>query len=341
MKPQWNEAFEFAGEHIAPGERRVVHLPIASLYDFTQMTIPVEIVNGVYAGPRLFISGCIHGDEIIGVEIIRQLLEKKSMTNIRGTLMAIPVVNVFGFNNRSRYLPDRRDLNRSFPGSIDGSLASRMAHIFMKEVVAKATHGIDIHTGAIHRSNLPQVRASLDHPASKDLALAFRAPIVLNARLRDGSLREAARKKRIPMLLFEAGEALRFDDFGIRAGLRGCLSVMESIGMLPVRKERPLKKEHPSLVAKDSFWLRAPNSGAFKAHKFLGELVKKNEVLGSIHDLFGRTKIEVIANEDGVIIGYTKLPLVNRGDAIFHIATFKQMGKISSLGHLFDREMAI
>lgn len=165
-------------------------------------------------------------------------MRKKVLEKLKGTLIAIPVVNIYGFNMLSRYLPDRRDLNRSFPGSPTGSLAARLADISMKEIVKKCTHGIDLHTGAINRTNLPQIRAYIDDVDTKRLAFDVGAPVILNSSLRDGSLREAARRRKIPILLFEGGEALRFDDRIIQIGLPGCLSVMRAIGMLP-KKNRP------------------------------------------------------------------------------------------------------
>ena len=198
------------GQTIKPGERKKIFLRIAALYDYTDISIPIEVIRGKVDGPILFISAAIHGDEINGVEIVKRVLKRVSIDKLKGTLIAIPIVNVFGFNNLSRYLPDRRDLNRSFPGQKNGSLASRLASIFMKEIVHKCTHGIDLHTGAVHRTNLPQIRACLDDAATKTLAKSFGVPVVIDSTLRDGSLREAARRKGIPMLLFEGGEALRF-----------------------------------------------------------------------------------------------------------------------------------
>ncbi|HSG06703.1 MAG TPA: succinylglutamate desuccinylase/aspartoacylase family protein, partial [Nitrospiria bacterium] len=208
--------FTLGGCTLKRGERKRVTLEIARLYDFTETGIPIEVIHGRRPGPVLFICGAIHGDEINGVEIIKRLLGHKSLKKIRGTLIAVPIVNVFGFNTKSRYLPDRRDLNRSFPGSKDGSLASQLAHTFMQEVVSKSTHGIDLHTGAVPRSNLPQVRAFLKDPETERLARAFRVPVIINSNFRDGSLREAARERGIPMLLYEGGEALRFNEPVIR-----------------------------------------------------------------------------------------------------------------------------
>jgi uncharacterized protein len=188
------------GEEIPLGVRKQLALTVAKLYDFTDMKMPVEVVRGEQDGPILFVSAAIHGDEINGVDIVRRLLKHRLLKSIKGTLIAIPIVNVFGFNDKSRYLPDRRDLNRSFPGAEQGSLASQIAYIFRTEIVSQCTHGIDLHTGAIHRRNLPQIRADLSYTPNLLLAGAFGAPVILDASPRDGSLREMVDEKKIPTL---------------------------------------------------------------------------------------------------------------------------------------------
>jgi len=248
------------------------------------------------------------------------LLKKKVLNNINGTLILIPIVNVFGFNYKSRYLPDRRDLNRSFPGRKNGSLASQLAHTFMKEIVSKCTHGIDLHTGANHRTNLPHIRACLDDGDTKALAEGFGVPVVINSNLRDGSLREAARKKQVKMLLFEGGESLRFEDKVISIGLKGCLSVMKKIGMIGHMSKD--KSPGKVFVAESSFWVRATRSGTSSTKKKIGDKVKVGDTLAIISDPFGSESSSVIAEEEGILVGSSLLPLVNKGDAMFHIATF-------------------
>ncbi len=310
-----------AGHSIKPGERKRVMIETAPLYDFTSTGIPVEVICGKKDGPVLFVSAAIHGDEINGVDIIKRLLKHKRLKHIHGTLIAIPIVNVFGFNTKTRYLPDRRDLNRCFPGNDDGSMASQLADIFMKEIVSKATHGIDLHTGAIHRSNLPQIRGCFDDPETKRLAEAFGVPVMIHSDLRDGSLREAAKNQKMPMLLFEGGEALRFSETVTRIGVRGIINVMEVIGMLPC--EEGVCEFSDSFHAHDSHWLRAPYSGILQVKKRLGDRVRKDQVLGIISDPFGNHRYEIKAKFDGIIIGMSMIPLFNKGDAVFHIATFE------------------
>ena len=307
-------------QRIAAGERKQVMLDVARLYDFTEMMVPVEVIRGKEDGPRLFVCAAIHGDEINGVEIIKRLLSHRALKKIKGTLIAVPIVNVFGYNTKSRYLPDRRDLNRHFPGSPNGSLAGQLAHTFMSEIVEQCTHGIDLHTGAIHRSNLPQIRADLKDPETNRLAHAFNVPVMINSALRDGSLREAARERDIPMLLFEGGEALRHNEHIIKSGLNGILTLMNEIGMITHKGK--LADDDKLFIALSSTWVRAPQSGSLRMMKHIGNRVTKGQVLGVISDPFGGNKTEVVASCTGIIIGAVTMPLLNQGDAVFHIASF-------------------
>jgi len=332
-----NDAFEINGVKIEAGTRATIDLPFGRMYTHTPMSIPVHVVGGKKSGPRLFLSAAIHGDEINGIEIIRRLLKLPALKRLRGTLIAIPMVNIHGIISHSRYLPDRRDLNRSFPGSNKGPLALRLAKLFMAEIVEKCTHGIDLHTGAIHRSNLPQIRANLDDPETQELATAFDVPVMLSSNLRDGSLREAAAEFGIPMLLYEAGEALRFDEVSIRAGVQGIINVMRHLEMLPPSKRQSKKYIEP-VVARSSSWVRAPDSGILRAMIPLGARVKKDTLLGVIADPFGEKEVNVTSFYNGIVIGRTNLPLVNEGDALYHIARFEDIHEIEAKVDHFHEE---
>lgn len=313
------------GTPILPGTATTIELPAGRLYTHTPMSIPVHVIRGRHDGPRLFVCAAIHGDEIIGVEIIRRLLGLSILKQLHGALIAIPIVNVHGLLSHSRYLPDRRDLNRSFPGSGRGSLASRLAHLFMNEVVRQSTHGIDIHSAGLHRHNLPQIRASMSDPNTARLAHAFGVPLILDSYLRDGSLRQAAADLGIPTLLYEAGEALRFDELSIRAGVKGILNVMRALDMLPPAHKKKAAVISEPIVASDSAWLRAPCSGILRPLIPPGSRVEPGTVLGVIADPFGSQEVEVSSPHHGIIIGSTHLPLVNEGDALFHIARFERI----------------
>ncbi|PIK16323.1 succinylglutamate desuccinylase/aspartoacylase family protein [Halobacteriovorax sp. JY17] len=332
------EILKIGKTSIKRGKRVNLSLEVASLYDHTPLSIPIEVIRGKVGGPTLFISAAVHGDELNGVEIIRRILKRKELTHIKGTLILVPVVNIFGFNNKSRYLPDRRDLNRSFPGTSGGSLASRMAKLFMKEVIDKCTHGIDLHTGAIHRTNLPQIRACLEDEKTRELAESFGVPVIIDSKLRDGSLREAARTKKVTTLLFEGGEALRFNESVIRSGIKGCFSVMEKIGMIKKPASKKPKLQKNVFIANSSYWIRSPHSGTVHFNKMIGDRVKNGDLLASVSNTFGRESIDIHAKEDGILVGLSVLPLVNQGDALFHLATFKNSTKVKKALELYGED---
>ncbi|HWU67587.1 MAG TPA: succinylglutamate desuccinylase/aspartoacylase family protein [Stenotrophobium sp.] len=319
-------SFEIGGEMVAPGQTRTVHVPVANLYTQAPVTLPVRVVRGRHPGPVIFISAALHGDEIIGVEIIRRLLrlpELRDPENLRGTVLAVPVVNMLAFLNQSRYLPDRRDLNRSFPGSETGSLAARLAHLFIREVVGKSDYGIDLHTGAIHRPNLPQVRADFGNADALRLARAFGVPLLLNSTPTGGTLREYTTSKNIPVLLYESSEALRFDEVCIRIGVQGILNVLSELGVASPQGVQPLAMAEPEpVVARSSTWVRSPASGILRTQVALGAQVRNGQPLGMIGDPFGDIEIPVLSSSEGVIVGRLDLPLVHEGDALFHVGRF-------------------
>lgn len=321
------------GEAVAPGERRTVSIPISDLATHTQMTMPVHVIRGKRPGPRLFICAALHGDELNGVEIIRRILKLSALKGLRGTLVAVPIVNVFGFLALQRYLPDRRDLNRSFPGFAKGSMAGRTAHAFLKEVVAGSTHGIDLHTGAIHRSNFPQIRANLDDPEVERLAHSFGVPVTLNASFRTGSLRKAAADLGVHVLVYEAGEALRFDEDSIRAGVKGVTRVMRAIGML---RSSGKAARRESIVLRSSHWVRSPNAGVFRPTVPLGHHVEAGEIVGYISDPVGETEVAIESAHRGVVIGRTNLPIVNEGDALFNVGRTDGRQVVSEILDAFE-----
>ena len=308
---------EIAQETIGPGRSQVLEIPVSRLPTQTMLSLPVTVINGEQPGKKLWLSAAIHGDELNGVEIIRRVLTKIQPKQLRGTLIAVPIVNVFGFVEQSRYLPDRRDLNRSFPGSAKGSLASRLANLFMQEIVSQCDYGIDLHTAAIHRVNLPQIRANLEDKRTYECAKAFAPEIVIHATTRDGSLRQAATKRGIPVLLYEAGEALRFDYHAIAKGVSGIFRVMNHLDMFDYPEGNCPKV---SQEARRTKWVRASRGGIFHLSVALGQKVRKKDKLGTITDAFGQSNYTIKASSDGIVISYTLNPLVNQGDAIVHLA---------------------
>ena len=309
-------ALSIAGVEVLPGQSRRLDIPVARLPTGTNLSLPVEVISGSRPGPTIWLSAAVHGDELNGVEIIRQVMEKLEADRFAGTVIATPIVNVYGFIDQSRYLPDRRDLNRCFPGNATGSLASRLAHLFMKEIVGRCQYGIDLHTGANHRTNLPQIRADLSDDETRRCAEAFGAPVMIDARTRDGSLRWAATKKAgAKVLLYEAGEPLRFDDMAIETGVKGVLRVMNVLEM----RRRKIKARPNSLRFSKTVWIRAKRSGIMRLDAKLGQNVARGNIVGRIADAFGDESVSLTVPGDGVIIGYTSNPLVHQGDAVVHV----------------------
>ena len=312
------ESFAIGGVRIRAGTSRALELPITRLVTGADVTLPVRVVHGREDGPCIWMDAAIHGDEVAGVEVIRQVMAALDPKAFRGTLVAVPIVNVLGFMTGDRYLPDRRDLNRSFPGSARGSLAGRIAYLFMREVVDACEVGIDLHTGSDRRSNLPQIRADLDDPRTRELAAAFGAPVMLHAKIRDGSLRHAAREAGAKVLLYEAGEPLRFDGYAVDAGVLGVRRVLAAMDMIEPVEDPPAE---PSRECRASGWVRARRTGILHLDARLGQEVTDGERLGTLFDSFGKTLRAVYANRDGIVIGRTEAPLVNSGDAVVHIAS--------------------
>lgn len=328
---------ELFGEQVAAGTEKTFHIPIGQLYTQTDIAIPVQVVNGRAPGPVLLICAAIHGDELNGIEITRRILAAPWLKQLRGTLIAVPMVNVLGVIHRSRYLPDRRDLNRCFPGSEGGSLGGRIAHLFVQELLDKCEYAIDLHTGAIHRSNMPQIRVHLENQRAADLAHAFGLPLIIDAPIRDGSLRGAGDDLGIPIITYEAGEALRFDEPAIQAGVKGIRNVMTHLGMLPQRRNPP--KPLNTYVAKSSSWVRAPADGLFRTRLQLGDRVTRGELLGIIDGPLGGNETEVTAPFGGIVIGATNLPLVNLGEALLHIGRFDDIDDVETVVDEFRQEV--
>ena len=318
-------SFEIGGASVARGSRETVNLEVSTLANATRMNLPVHVVHGVEAGPCMFLSGVVHGDEILGLEIIRRVLASPLLANIKGTMLAVPIVNAFGFLNHSRYMPDRRDLNRSFPGSDHGSLSSLLADLFFREVVKRCQYGIDFHTAALHRSNLPQIRMAPGDRELLHLAEAFAPPVILTSKLREGSLRQCAEDEGIKVLLYEGGEALRFDEVAIDHGVKGTLRMLKAIGMIATA---PAVSAHAlPVLSSSSSWVRAPEGGILHSVRREGDKVGMKEPIGIITDPLGTVTVPVFAEDDGIIIGRTNLPIVNRGDALFHVARIKSKSR--------------
>lgn len=305
---------------VAPGERKEIDLVVARLPTGTPLALNLTVLHGRRPGPAMWLSAAIHGDELNGVAIIHRLLQKVSPDKLSGTLITVPVVNVFGFINGSRYLPDRRDLNRSFPGSKRGSLASQIAHLFTTHVVDQCDLGLDLHTGAGGRTNLPQIRCNLEDAETRRLARRFGADALMHATLRDGSLRAAASERGVRVLLYEAGEAGRLDQDSIRKGVGGTLRVMQDLGMVA---KKVSAGGDPSIECHTSSWARAPRSGLCELKVKLGQHVEENDELAVVYDTTG-DELAIPSPVAGIVIGCSTMASITRGDAIVHVAQYAE-----------------
>ncbi len=320
-----NSSMQICNETIHPGENITLALPLPELFSCAPLYMPIKVIHGKQAGPCLLITAAMHGNELNGTEIINRLLSMASVQKLKGTLLAIPVLNVYGLINRSRYLPGGIELDRCFPGSESGTHAARMAHTFTQEIFSKADACIDLQTGFINHTNLPQVYVNFDDKKSRHLATAFNAPVISKIKNEVGALRTLAHKESKPFLLYEAGEAMRFDEHAIKVGLKGVLNVMKSLDMLstkPKQKEAQLQ----SFFAEKNIWVRASTSGISHTQYALGQSIKKGETLCVIKDPFGASSdVAVKSPEDAIIVGMNNLPLVHEGEALFQLAIFSKM----------------
>ncbi len=316
IEPRPNVPITVGGVTVQPGRKVQFELPFAKVVTGATESLPVKVINGRAQGPHIWLSAAIHGDELNGLQIIRRVLRELDAKTLRGALIAVPIVNPLGFIIQSRYLPDRRDLNRSFPGSDRGSSASRLAHLFMTQIVDQCSMGIDLHTATNHRINIPQIRADLDDPHTLKLAKAFGAPFSIHAKVRDGSLRQAAVERGKKILLYEAGQAHRFDDEAIEAGVAGVMRSLRAMGMIDARLPRAAKTQ----LIRRTRWVRARRGGIVEIEAHLGDYVEIGQPLAHISDAFGVRPTQVKATEQGWVIARSLRPLVNSGDALIHIA---------------------
>lgn len=329
-----------AGNQIEPGTKKIILFPAPNINSQVEIDIPVHVFHGKKSGPKLFIISAIHGDELNSVEIIRRVHEHIHVRSLHGTLITMPVANIYGVMMQQRYLPDRRDLNRSFPGKKMGTLAARLAYGIMRQIVSHCDYVIDLHTGASGHMNMPQLRVDFTTPGTKKLAQSFDAPVILDSKQRDGSLREAASRYGIPLIVYEGGEALRFNELCIRTGVHGVLNVMRHLRMIKSSNPDARKKSKP-VITKTSRWLRAPASGLVEpVRDVFARHVKKGDLLAYIHDPFlVNPSIKVVAPFEGIVIGQALRAMATEGDALYHIASFKNIAGVHAYIDEFREEV--
>ena len=304
------------GVTIKPGQTRSVRLAISQTYTGEKTSIPLQIVRAKKTGPCVFVTAAIHGDEINGTGIVHDFLFSQKLKLLMGTVIFVPVVNVLGFEGHQRYLPDRRDLNRCFPGSAGGSMASRIAHIFMKEVVEKCDYGIDLHTAAYQRTNYPNVRADLSRPEVRRLAKVFGCALVVDGKGPVGSLRREATRMGCPTIILEAGEPWKIEPSVLAIGQQGIRNVLIDLGMLPGELSQP---PFQASIRKTT-WLRAKVGGIMKFHVSPGDFVEEGQPIVTNYSILGREQNAIISPACGIILGMTTMPAVKPGEPICHLA---------------------
>jgi uncharacterized protein len=308
------------GESILPGESKTISVEIAKLHTMTNLKIPVIVERSKIDGPTVLLSACLHGDEINGTEIVRQLIRQKINKPKKGTIICIPIINIFGFINQTREFPDKRDLNRVFPGSKNGSLASRFAHFLVSEILPKVDYAIDFHAGGASRFNAPQIRIAPNNPELKTLATIFNAPFTLYSKNISGSFRNASTKLGVKMLLFEGGKSLDLNEKITQEGIEGTKRFLTHLDMLNSKKV-PKETFQETIFIEKSTWVRANFSGMFHGLVTSGSLVEKGTVLAMISDPFGKIEHKLKSPNAGFIINVNDAPIVYQGDAVFHIST--------------------
>jgi predicted deacylase len=307
-------------ETILPGESKTINMEIATLHTMTKLKIPIIVSRSKFNGPTILLSAGLHGDEINGIEIVRQIITRKINKPKTGTIICIPVINVFGFVNQTREFPDKRDLNRVFPGSKKGSLASRFAYYLLKEIMPHVDYAIDFHAGGASRFNAPQIRIVPENQELKALADVFQAPFGLYSKNIVGSFRNSCDKLGVKMLLFEGGKSVNINDEITQHGIEGTKRILNHFGMLGARKKIIVPEKNTVYIEKSN-WVRAKFSGMFHGFTKIGNYVTKGQLLATVSDPYGKIEHKVKAPNSGYIINVNDAPIVFQGDAIYHIST--------------------
>ncbi|MEM9882598.1 MAG: succinylglutamate desuccinylase/aspartoacylase family protein [Planctomycetota bacterium] len=322
---------------VAPGEHAAVEVAVGASYSGADIRLPVFVWRGKQAGPIVSVTAAVHGDEINGTGAIRYLITHRPFTLTSGTLVLVPVVNLPGFEQHARYLPDRRDLNRCFPGNAEGSLAARMADAFFNQVIRRCDYGIDLHTAAVRRTNFPNVRADMNHPELAALARAFGAELIVSSRGPDGSLRRSATKAGVPTLILEAGEVWKVQPNVVEYAVRGITNCLRHLGMIPPENGDTTSGGPAYRVETDSTkWVRAKHGGFLRFHVSPGQIVAAGEPLATNARLTGEEQNVLLAPRDGIVLGMTTLPSVSPGDPVCHLA-FPRRGVLKKVERAVDR----
>lgn len=313
-----NKNIIIGGQYVSPGEEKLLKINIDRLPTGTLIDIPVYVFNSKKPGPTILVQAGLHGDEINGIETVRRMMAEKRFNVNKGAVIAVPILNIFGFIHYSRDVPNGKDVNRSFPGTKTGSMASRMAYHYVNEIMHQIDYGIDLHTGGGQRHNFPQIRYTVEDEISKKLAEVFNAPISFPSKLIKGSFRNAAYRLKKPTIVFEAGESMRFDDVSILEGMQGILNVLKHFEMIS-KTEPNYVERNKTIDLTSRRWLRAPTAGMFIPKITNGSEITKGQILGIITDTFAKRTKQIKAPFDGYILCVNHQAVINQGEALFHV----------------------
>jgi predicted deacylase len=321
-----SKSITFAGQRVPRGESRSLSLQFSESYLGSPVAVPIHVIRAEKPGPTVLLTGCVHGDELNGMGIIREVLYGHPPALTRGSLVCVPVVNVYGLEHHTRYLPDRRDLNRDFPGAEKGTLSSRLAHVIFDKVVRQCDILIDFHSAAVRRTNYPNIRADLSNAACRNLALTFGCELIVDGKGPIGSLRRAATSAGVPCIILEAGEVWKIEPSVVEVGTRGVMNILKSMKMVEGEVEKPRYQ----IESHRTTWVRAERGGTLSFNVNPGDPVSKGELLATNYNIFGDERNQLFSPSDGIVLGMTTMPVVKPGDAAFHIAQVPR-GKLKQI----------
>jgi len=306
---------DWHGDKILPGESRDVKLAVSESYSSMTVKIPVHVRRAKEDGPVVFVTAALHGDEINGTGAVRQIIQDVEFNLVKGAVILVPVLNLLAFDRHSRYLPDRRDLNRSFPGSTTGSLASRMAYKLFDEIVSRSDYGIDLHTASVRRTNYPNIRANLKDPTIEQIAKSFGCEIILNGKGPKGAFRREACNSGCPTIIMEGGEVWKVEPSIVESSVRGIKNVLKTLGMMTGEEESPRFQ----IIIEKSKWIRADRGGFLQFHISPGDIIEKDQPIATNTTLLGRERSILHAPFDAVVIGMTTLPATSPGEPVCNL----------------------
>lgn len=328
-----NSTLKICDASIYPGEKATLALPLPEQYSCSPMYMPIKVINGKQPGPCLLTFATLEGNEFNGLEILNQLFDLISADELSGTLITVPVLNVYGLTHFPKVSPSGVSISNSFPGSENGNFSERIAHIFTQEILTKATHCIECISGSLNHDILPQVYCDFGDENAKNLAKTFQAPVVTQVETQSSQLRITTADLSIPLLVYEAGEAMRFDQEAIQIGLLGIKNVMQSLEMLSGEVEQTVSP----VISKDDDWLTASSSGILHAEVSLGEYIKKGDKIARLSDPFSNENANFVKSHiDGVIVGINRSPLIQEGSSIFKIASFIDNQRAEAMLEVWD-----